>query len=31
VILMGSISVAFFILYHEWVKPLDKDNDSIFD
>lgn len=28
--LMGAISVAFFILYYEWTKPNEKD-ESLFD
>jgi hypothetical protein len=30
VLLMGSITVALFILYHEWTRKTD-DDDSLFD
>jgi hypothetical protein len=30
VMLMGSISVAFFLMYHEWTTPTKKD-ESLFD
>jgi hypothetical protein len=30
VMLMGSIAVALFILYHEWVSKPNKD-ESLFD
>lgn len=30
VLLVGSFTVAMFILYHEWTKPKN-DDDSLFD
>jgi hypothetical protein len=29
-ILWGALTVALFILYHEWIKPANKDDD-LFD
>lgn len=31
VLLMGSLSIAFFLLYNEWVSKSKDDDDKLFD